>query len=69
MIFWRSKRQNQILEKKSIMDEQTKKPISGTIIVAIEKSSRLPLLPPTPFPIFGKKKKKSRRKNGAWGWW
>ena len=58
MIFWRSKRQNQILEKKSIMDEQTKKPISGTIIVAIEKSSRLPLLPPTPFPIFGKKKKK-----------
>ena len=53
MIFWRSKRQNQILEKKSIMDEQTKKPISRTIIVAIEKSSRLPLLPPTPFPIFG----------------
>lgn len=67
MIFWRSKRQNQILEKKSIMDEQTKKPISRTIIVAIEKSSRLPLLPPTPFPIFGGGG--SRRKNGAWGWW
>lgn len=57
MIFWRSKRQNQILEEKSIMDEQTKKSISRTIIVAIEKSSRLPLLPPIPFPIFGKKKK------------
>lgn len=69
MIFWRSKRQNQILEEKSIMDEQTKKSISRTIIVAIEKSSRLPLLPPPPipFPIFGKKK--NRRKNGAWGWW
>ena len=50
------------------MDEQTKKPISRTIIVAIEKSSRLPLLPPTPFPIFGGGGG-SRRKNGAWGWW
>lgn len=58
MIFWRSKRQNQILEKKSIMDEQTKKPISGTIIVAIEKSSRLPLLPPHSIPNIWKKKKK-----------
>ena len=56
MIFWRSKRQNQILEEKSIMDGQTKKPISRTIIVAIEKSSRLRLLPP-PFPIFEGKKR------------
>lgn len=58
MIFWRSKRQNQILEEKSIMDEQTKKSISRTIIVAIEKSSRLPLLPPPhPIPNIWEKKK------------
>ena len=58
MIFWRSKRQNQILEEKSIMDEQTKKSISRTIIVAIEKSSRLPLHPPPPShsQYLGKKK-------------
>lgn len=65
MIFWRSKWQNQILEEKSIMDEQTKKSISRTIIVAIEKSSRLPLLPPSHSQYLGKKK--NRRKNGAWG--
>ena len=56
MIFWRSKRQNQILEEKSIMDGQTKKPISRTIIVAIEKSSRLRLLPP-PHSQYLKEKK------------
>lgn len=49
MIFWRSKRQNQILEEKSIMDEQIKKPISRTIIVAIEKS---PGFPPPPLPQY-----------------
>ena len=47
VIFWRSKRQNQILEEKSIMDEQIKKPISRTIIVAIEKAPGFPT-PPLP---------------------
>lgn len=37
-MIWRSKPQSQILEEKSIMDEQIKKPISRTIIVAIEKA-------------------------------
>lgn len=48
MIFWRSKRQSQILEEQSIMDEQIKKPIPRTIIAAIEKAHFFPYSPPHP---------------------
>lgn len=48
------------------MDEQIKKPISRTIIIAIEKAPSFPyVLHPPPQYV----KDKSRRKDGGWGWW